>query len=91
MIDEDTALRNSLQKTFTGMSILICLWHIQQNMKKHSAFLNSNEEEKKIQLLIISLPFVKNKIKFEELNQQIQLLKNMSILGQSFVISLASL
>ena len=66
MIDEDTALRNSLQKTFTGMSILICLWHIQQNMKKHSAFLNSNAEEKKIKFLIISLPFVKNKIKFEE-------------------------
>ena len=66
MIDEDTALRNSLQKTFTGMSILICLWHIQQNMKKHSAFLNSNDEEKKIKFLIIPLPFVKNKIKFEE-------------------------
>ena len=66
IIDEDTALRNSLQKTFIGMNILICLWHVQQNMKKHSAFLNSNCEDKKIKFLITSLPFVKNKIKFEE-------------------------
>ena len=58
--DEDRAMQNGILNNYPETTHLVCLWHVVQNLKKHSnylAILDGNE----IKDLICSLPSMKKR------------------------------
>ena len=60
--DEDKSIIGAIKTIYPGNLILICLWHIIQNIKKHCAYLCIIDGGNEIRNLIYSLPFFKRTI-----------------------------